>query len=162
MFTLGEIIDLAVRIEKNGEKLYRKAADEVSSPSLASLLEWLADQELEHGKWFKQLGRAVETRVEVPRLEEIGKEILRSVLGDQAFSINDVDFSRVEDINDLLALSLEFEKDTILFYEMLSEFIDYAETIRQLGRIIEEEQRHVELLEGFLEKGEVPKRGEPG
>jgi rubrerythrin len=158
MFTMGEIIDLAVRIEKNGEKVYRKAADEVSRPSLASLLEWLADQELEHEKWFKQLGRAAETRVEVPRLEEIGKEILRGVLGDQAFSINDVDFARVEDINDLLGLSLEFEKDTILFYEMLSEFIDDAETIRQLGRIIEEEYRHVEILEGFLEKGEVPGR----
>jgi rubrerythrin len=158
MFTLGEIIDLAVRIEKNGEKVYRKAADEVSNPSLASLLKWLADQELEHGKWFKQFGKAAETGVEVPRLEEIGKEILRGVLGDQAFSIDDVDFSRMEDIKDLLSVSLEFEKDTILFYEMLGEFIDDAETIRRLERIIEEENRHVEILEGFLEKRAVPGR----
>ncbi|MBW2096165.1 MAG: ferritin family protein [Deltaproteobacteria bacterium] len=159
MFTVGEIIDLAIRIEKNGEKIYRKAGGEVSDPSLASLLEWLADEELAHEKWFVQLGEEVEPNVEVPRLEEMGKEILRGVLGDQAFSIKEVDFSRMEDINDLLSLSLEFEKDTILFYEMLSEFIDDAETIRQLGRIIEEEHRHVEILEEFLEKGEVPERG---
>ena len=31
---MAEIIDLAVRIEKNGEKAYRKARDEVSNPSL--------------------------------------------------------------------------------------------------------------------------------
>lgn len=158
MFTIGEIIDLAIRIERNGEKIYRKAGNESSSPALASLLEWLADQEIEHEKWFLQLKEELETDVEVPQLEEMGKGILRGVLGDQAFSMNDVDFSRVEDINDLLLRSLEFEKDTILFYEMLGKFIDDVETNRQLARIIEEEQRHVELLEGFLEKGEVPGR----
>lgn len=160
MFTLGVIIDLAVRIERNGEKIYRKAGHEVSDPSLASLLEWLADEELEHEKWFVQLGEETEPNVEVPRLEEMEKEILRGVLGDQAFSMNDMDFSKAEEVNDLLFLSLEFEKDTILFYEMLGKFIDDVETDRQLGKIIDEEQRHVELLEGFLEKGEVPERGD--
>jgi rubrerythrin len=160
MFTLGEIIDLAIRIEKNGEKIYRKAGKEIANPSLSSLLEWLADEELEHEKWFLQLREGEETEEKIPQLEDMGKEILRSVLGDQAFSMNDIDFSKVEEVNDLLFLSLEFEKDTILFYEMLGKFIDDVETNRQLGKIIEEEQRHVELLEGFLEKGEVPKRGD--
>jgi rubrerythrin len=73
-------------------------------------------------------------------------------LGDQAFSIKDADFSKIEDINSLLELSVEFEKDTILFYEMLRAFIDDEETLSQLDKIIEEEKRHVQLLEEFLEK----------
>jgi len=155
MFTLGEIIELAVRIEKNGEDIYRKAQEEVSSPSLASMLQWLADDEVEHEKWFTQLKDGIETTVEDPKLEEMGKAILKGVLGDQAFSIKDVDFSKIEDINSLLELSVEFEKDTIIFYEMLSAFIDDEETLRQLDKIIEEENRHVQVLEEFLEKREA-------
>ena len=155
MFTLGEIIDLAIRIEKNGENTYRKAQEEVSNPSLASMLQWLAEEEVEHEKWFAQLKETVETTGEDPKLEEMGKAILQGVLGDQAFSIKDADFSKTEDINSLLELSIEFEKDTILFYEMLSTFIDDEETLRQLDKIIEEENRHVQVLEEFLEKKKV-------
>ena len=155
MFTLGEIIDLAIRIEKNGENTYRKAQEEVSNPSLASMLQWLAEDEVEHEKWFEKLKEEVETTEEDPKLEEMGKAILQSVLGDQAFSIKDADLSRIEDLNSLLELSVEFEKDTILFYEMLSAFIDDEETLRQLDKIIEEENRHVQVLEEFLEKKEA-------
>jgi rubrerythrin len=35
---------------------------------------------------------------------------------------------------------------------MLSAFIDDEETLSQLDKIIEEEKRHVQLLEEFLEK----------
>ena len=152
MFTLSEIIDLAIRIEKNGENAYRKAQEEVSNPSLASMLQWLAEEEVEHEKWFTQLKEKAATLAEDPKLEEMGKAILQGVLGDQTFSIKDADFSKIEDINSLLELSVEFEKDTVLFYEMLSAFIEDEETLSQLDKIIEEEKRHVQLLEEFLEK----------
>ena len=152
MFTLGEIIDLAIRIEKNGEEIYRKARAKTSDPSLASMLQWLADEEIEHEKWFIRFKREVETKSADPRLEEMGKRILEGILGKQAFSITDLDFSRIKDLNDLLELSIEFEKDTILFFEMLGDFIDDKKLTDQLGKIIEEENRHVELLEEFLLK----------
>ena len=152
MFTLGDIIDLAIRIEKNGEDAYRKAQEEVSNPSLASMLQWLAEQEIEHEKWFTQLKEKASTLAEDPKLEEMGKAILQGVLGDQTFSIKDADFSKIEDINSLLELSVEFEKDTVLFYEMLGAFIDDEEILGQLDKIIEEEKRHVQQLQEFLEK----------
>ena len=152
MFTLSEIIDLAIRIEKNGENAYRKAQEEVSNPSLASMLKWLAEEEVEHEKWFTRLKEKAGTLAEDPKLDEMGKAILQGVLGDQTFSIKDADFSKIGDINSLLELSVEFEKDTVLFYEMLSAFIDDEETLSQLDKIIEEEKRHVQLLEEFLEK----------
>ena len=152
MFTLNDIINLAIRIEKNGEDAYRKAQEEVSNPSLAAMLKWLAEEEVEHEKWFTRLREKVATVPEDPRLEEMGKTILGGVLGDQSFSIKDADFSKIEDVNSLLELSVEFEKDTILFYEMLSTFIDDKETLSQLDEIIEEEKHHVELIEEFLSK----------
>ena len=155
MFTLGEIIDLAIRIEKNGENAYRKAQKEVSEPSIASMLQWLADDEVEHEKWFTELKDGIKTVVEDPQLEEMGKAILGGVLGEQAFSIQDADFSKIETVESLLRLSLEFEKDTVLFYEMLIGFIDDEHTAGQLQKIIEEENRHIQVLKDFVERQEA-------
>jgi rubrerythrin len=150
MFTLGEIIDLAVRIETNGQKAYRKAQEQVTDPALASMLGWLADEEAEHEKWFPRLKENLKINQQDPKLEEMGKIILQGILGDQTFSIDDADFSKIGDLGSLLNLSVEFEKDTILFYEMLSTFIEDEQTLNYLNRIIEEENRHVRLLEDFL------------
>jgi rubrerythrin len=153
MFNLGDIIDIAVRSEKNGETTYRKAMKEVSDPDFSSVLDRLATDELEHEKWFESLREQVELPGVDPALEEMGKTMLQDILGDKAFSISEADFSRIEDIKGLLELSIEFETDTILFYEMIMAFIRDEKTIDSLSSIIAEENRHVRVLTESLEKG---------
>jgi len=150
MFSLADIIDMAVQIEKNGKDTYRKAQAQVSSDVVASMLQRLADDEAEHEKWFTQLKEKAKTTAQAPELEEMGRGILQNVLGDQAFSITDADFSRIENLKSLLELSIEFEKDTILFYQMLGSFIDDRGILNGLDKIIEEESRHVEQLSNSL------------
>ncbi len=156
MFTLGEIIDLAVRIEVNGQKASRKGRDQVSDPDLASMLGWLADEEARHENWFRRFRETADSPSEDPRLEEMGKAVLQGVLEDRAFSIDEADFSKMEDLNSLLTLSLEFEKDTALFYEMLGAFVEDKKVLEQLEQIIEEESSHARLLQDILEKKETP------
>ena len=155
MFSLGEIVDLAIQIEKNGEKSYRKAQKEVNSQELASILEWLANDEKEHEKWFISMKKEINEKIENPKLEEMGREILNSVLGEQAFSMDDADFSRIKDVDTLFELSLEFEKDTILFYEMIKDFIDDGKVLAGIDRIIKEENKHVKRLEELTSKSEI-------
>ena len=155
MFTLGEIIDLAIRIEKNGENTYRMAQNQVSSSELVLMLQELADDEAEHEKWFARLREDMNAGIEDPKLEEMGKTMLMTVLGDQAFSMNNADFSKMDNIMNLLELSLEFEKDTIIFYEMLKEFIEDKDVLSGIEKIIEEENRHVKHLEENIKKGEI-------
>lgn len=152
MFTLGEILDLAIRIEQNGEAAYRKAQKQAPHPALAALLGRLAEDEADHQKWFSRYKAEARIDQKDPNFEEMGKSILEGILGDQAFSIQEADFSRMEDLKSLLKLSLEFEKDTVLFYEMLSAFIEDEKTLNQLNRIIDEENRHVRLLEESLRR----------
>jgi rubrerythrin len=155
MFSLGEIVDLAVQIERNGERSYRKAQKEVSNQELASILEWLANDEREHEKWFLEMRKEIDEKTEDPKLEEMGREILNSVLGEQAFSMDDADFSRIKDIETLFYISLEFEKDTILFYEMIKDFIDDGKVLTGIDRIIKEEKKHVKRLEELTNKSET-------
>jgi rubrerythrin len=153
MFSMEEIIDLAIQIEKNGERVYRKAQGEISDPSLVSLLQWLADEEAEHAKWFSAMRFTIKETTDDAPLAERGKSILRGVLGGQAFSLEDANFSKIDQVQNLLRLAIEFEKDTMLFYEMIRSFIKDQETRDQLDAIIEEENRHAEVLEAFLHEG---------
>lgn len=155
MFSLGEIVDLAIQIEKNGERSYRKAQNEVNSSELASILEWLAKDEKEHEKWFTEMKKGIDEKIEDPKLDEMGREILNTVLGEQAFSMDDADFSRIKDINTLFEISIEFEKDTILFYEMIKDFIDDRKVLAGIDRIIKEERKHVKRLEELSTKSEI-------
>lgn len=155
MFAIEEIIDLAIKIEENGEKVFRNAAEKISNPSLVSLLQWLADEEVKHAKWFSELKQTVGKTTNDPRLAEIGKSILLGALGNETFSLKDADFSKIEQIKDLLTLSIEFERDTVLFYEMMRPFIEEKETLDHLDAIIEEENSHIRLLQESLDSGIV-------
>ena len=153
MFSLGDVLDLAVQIEKNGEKVYRNALKQVSNASLMSLLEWLADEEVQHARKFADFKQKVGETTDDPELEEMCRNILEGVLGTQAFSLQDADFSTMEGIEDLLKVAIEFEKDTVLFCEMIGNFIEEEETLEHLKVIIEEENLHVRSLQEFLDTG---------
>jgi rubrerythrin len=151
MFSIKEILDMAIRLERNGEAVYRNAIRNISSPQLVSLLKWMADEEVKHAEWFSELKKKLEARPQNPIGEEMSRELFKDLLGEQSFSLQDTDFSQVHRINDLIAIFIEFEKDTVLFYEMLEPFIENEETLQQLKEIIAEENRHIERLKEFLE-----------
>jgi len=150
MFTLKDIFNIAVQIENNGERVYRHISGNISNPKLIEILTWLADEEAAHAQWFNDLMGQAEKRIDDPGLEQMGKEILLDIIGDQSFSLEDIDPADLQDHETLLRLSVEFEKDTILFYEMLRPFVEDKETEKHLKEIIEEENRHVTALQEFL------------
>lgn len=154
MFTITDILDIAVKIEKNGEAVYRNAIEKISVPSLTTLLEWMADEEVSHAEWFLGLKQKAETNIENPFDQDIPHHILNATIGDQSFSLKEIDFSQVGDIADLINIFIEFEKDGILFYEMLQPFIQSEETLAQLNQIIAEEKRHIEKLREFMENSD--------
>jgi len=154
MFEIMEIIELALQIEKNGEKIYRNALKHVTNPDIYALLERLADEELNHVEWFSGLKEKIKSTTDDPELIETAKTILNSVLGDQAFSLKDVDFSKIDRVDDLLKLAIEFEKDTILFYDMIRTLLYSTEELDHLDQIIAEENQHVHIFQEILNSGD--------
>jgi rubrerythrin len=154
MFTIADIVDLAVQIEKNGERVYRNAAKKVPDSAFSSMLLRLADEELKHAKWFSEfMEGAAKTAAGDPQLEKMGKRLLQNTFGDQTFSLKDVNFSSLKDIKGLFEVAIEFQRDTVLFYEMMRSFVDEHETLHHLNTIIEEENSHIHLLQDLLERG---------
>ena len=155
MFSAKEIIDLAIKLEKNGEAVYRHAIAKVANSDLVPLLEWMADEEVKHADWFAELKDKLETENENPFAEEMGRELFNEMLGEKNFSLKDVDFSTIDNSDDLIRVFIEFEKDSIIFYEVLKPFVEDPVARQSLQQIIDEEKRHIEHLEGIADSKQI-------
>ena len=138
MFSVQDICDIAIQIEKNGEKVYRDAQKIAHDVKLRELLGWMADDEKRHIQWFLNLARNIQKTTKDPQIEALGKSLLRDSIGNQTFSLTQKKINQAVTIEQIIKQSIEFEKDTIIFYEMVSKFIDDEEIIAQIERIIEE------------------------
>ena len=149
MFSEREILEIAIRMEKNGENEYRRAMGTASDQALASLLEWMAAEEQEHGVFFSGLLEKLETLSESPFGIEMDATFLKDLIGGSALSLKSVDFAAVDSVDDLLDIFVGFEEDSILFYRMILPMIEDGETRSQVEKIITEEKKHISRLETF-------------
>lgn len=79
-------------------------------------------------------------------MEKMGRIMLRASVEEQTFSLDGADLAEVDDAENLLAMSIEFEQDTVAFYEMMRPFLRDPEAAETLDRIVEEERLHIEKL----------------
>ncbi|HKJ65684.1 MAG TPA: ferritin family protein [Desulfopila sp.] len=155
MFTIADIRNIAIQIERNGEKTYRQAAAKATDSEVARLLESMAEDEKRHAQWFEKIQVDQVVSEEQRQMEQVGKSILQDMVKDRTFSLEEDQLKSAENPEKILAASQAFEQDTILFYEMLSEFIDNSETMEQLQVIIAEEQKHHRQLAEILGESTV-------
>ena len=159
MFSIKEIFDMAIMLENNGEAIYRSAAENLSDPSLVSLMLWMAEEEVRHADWFSNRQREAVLVPSNPVADEMGRELFNDLLNGQNFSLDDVDFSRIDNVISMVKTFIEFEKDTVIFYQMLEAFLQDERTQRELKKIINEEERHIESLKAFISGGKILEAG---
>ena len=155
MFSAHEILNLAIKLEKNGETVYRNAIEKVAMPEFIALLDWMADEEVKHANFFSNLKLELETNLANPFIEEMSRELFDDLLGDKNFSLKEVDFSRIENTDELIGIFLEFEKDSVIFFKVLEPFVEDPVVREHLKKIIEEENRHIKHLQEFIGRREV-------
>ena len=154
MFSANELLDMAIKLEKNGEAVYRNAISKVVQPELIAMMEWMADEEVKHANFFSKLKLELETNRANPFMEEMSRELFDDLLGDKNFSLKEVDFSLIENSEDLIAVFIEFEKDSVIFYKVLEPFVEDPAARQQLKEIIEEENCHIQSLQEFIDRQE--------
>ncbi|MGD9016985.1 MAG: ferritin family protein [Desulfobacterales bacterium] len=153
MFTLNDVLDLAAQIEKNGERVYRTALHKIiDDPELSEMLAWMADEEARHAEHFDRMREERGEAPGEPLLEELGRSMLADVVANRSFSLEEVDFSRIDAVSDLIRIMIEFEKDTVAFYGVFRDFMVEAKEIDELDRIIADEEEHIRKLENCRSK----------
>lgn len=152
MFTLTDICNIAIQIELNGAEIYRNGAETTKNPKIAKTLSWMAKEEEDHAEWFRSIQSAQVLSSEQKEMEAIGRSLLQDIVKNNSFSLNSGQLTNTDELAEVISQSIEFEQDTILFYEILLDFLDDEETVRQLKDIIVEERNHVKKLEDMREQ----------
>ncbi len=158
MFNIDEIFEIAEQIERNGVKFYTKAAEKFVEYSKKSMLLKLADMEKEHENRFHTM------RLELARKESQisqfldpqneAKLYLHSIANSKVFDLKSDPVERlgkIETVSDVLKVAIDLEKDSIIFYLGIKEFVPAELGKDKIDLIVKEEMGHVKILTDLLE-----------
>jgi rubrerythrin len=151
MFTVNDLIDIAVRMEKNGEARYLAAKKQIKEKKLQSFLQWMADEEADHCQWFENKKHHWVPETHQTDLETMLPDVIKEMMGDKALSLDDVNFSQVGSARALFEIFVSFENDTILFYEFLQTFIQEPDVLAGLEKIVAQEKKHVAEIQKMIQ-----------
>jgi rubrerythrin len=152
MFNLRDVLDMAIQIERNGESVYRRALARTEDQELIEMLSWMAEEEARHATHFSDIRQKLSLEVDNILMDELGKLMLESIVGNRSFSLEEIDFSKIEEVNDLLKIMITFEKDTIEFYGLFRNLLTDAAEQARLDDIIADEEQHIRKLEECRDK----------
>ncbi len=157
-FTADEIFEVAVRIEANGASFYRKAAANQSEDINRSFLEQLAKMEDHHQSTFKNMRSTLKPNEKQTTVFDPNQEtaqylaVMADTHGGEGSPTAADSLTGNETIQEIIDIAIGLEKESILFYLGLKDFVPPEYGQDKLDRIIREEQRHIVQLNGFRKK----------
>lgn len=156
-FNAFEVFEIAERIERNGAKFYRRAAELFDDSRVHNMFLKLAEWEVAHEKVFANMRKELSEQGPEMRTFEVENEVVfdaQSMAGLAVFGnrINpSAELTGKESIKDILKIAIEKEKDTIIFYTGLKDFVSASAGKDKITDIIKEEMHHVRILNQSLE-----------
>ncbi len=149
-FNADDIFEMAERMERNGAKFYRTAAEKVADSSAKDFLLELAGMEDEHEKTFALLRADLSQKEKTATVFDPEGEsalYLRALADSEVFFKKEIDVSSMEEI---LKAAITAEKDSIVFYLGMMQFVPEELGKDKLGMIIKEEMGHIKILSNEL------------
>jgi rubrerythrin len=147
-FTGGEIIEVAIQIEKNGLYFYRSLAGILDQDDIIELFLHLAGEEEKHIKSFNSLYESLKDyKPEIADEEEYysyikmfadmnvftKKEGLENMIG------------KIHKKEDALNMAISFEKDSILFFAEIKDMVKTSQK-EAVDNLINQEKEHLKKL----------------
>ena len=157
-FNANEMFEMAIRIEENGTRFYRKAAGLQSDSSNRQMLEKLAIMEDHHQTVFREmrkgLSEADKTATVFDPQNEASQYLsaMADAHGGEGSPTAADSLSGKESIAEIVDIAIGLEKESILFYIGLKDMIPPQYGQEKLEKIIKEEQKHVVQLNALRRK----------
>lgn len=147
LFTTSDVLQFAVRMEENGGRFYREAADRSKNSEVKKLFDSLASDEAEHKKTFEEF-LSKETLIE-PREDYPGEYLsyLHDYIDGKIFVALD-DKSAMSESSKVAAtldFAIQREMEAIHYYQELKSVVP-VEDHPTLDKIINEERKHFKQL----------------
>ncbi len=146
MYSINEILDIAVELEEAGYEFYSTCIDKYDDQVIKDLFKFLADEEQVHRELFLSMKLGDEDKKGVFTEEYF--LYMKSIGGGRIFSDeNERNFDKIDTAEDAIKKAFHDEKESILLYsELKTHYSSDAEALALLDRIIAEERNHVMKL----------------
>jgi rubrerythrin len=155
-FNADEIFEMAEQIERNGAQFYRNMAQKTKYPSASKFLLDFAAMEEQHEKIFASMRSELSAREKEPIVfdpEGVGTEYLRALADMRVFDKNaDKEFVLPEGLTEkektekILWAAMGIEKESIVFYVGMKEYVPENLGKGKIDGIIKEEMKHIRAL----------------
>lgn len=150
----NDIIEMAIKIEKRGYTFYNEASKKVDiNTSTKELFTQLRDEEVKHEETFRNLRNRldlIQLTDEINWSEE--EDYIGSMVNERLFDSPDKVIQLVKDAkntDELIDLAIDFEKETLHYFQSISKYITERKAKAALEEIINEEITHIKRLKEF-------------
>ncbi len=155
LLNASEILQFAIRIEENGEKIYRQFSETMKDSSIKKLFGYLTDEEVKHKKTFKDMVSKIK---EYKPSESYSGEYfayLRAYTDNIIFTHKNLDkeLAKIKDALAAIEFGIRREIDSILYYLEVKNIVPESQQ-KEILKIVEEERGH------FLKLKELKKNYE--
>jgi rubrerythrin len=156
-FNAFEVFEIAEQIERNGTNFYIRAAELVDDPDTCQMFLRLAEWEKEHELFFARMKEQLsekDRQQNTPEPDDLLPDA-RVMAGLAVFGIRSEPAEELrgrQSRTDILRRAVEKEKDSIVFYHGLKEFVPAEADKEKIDDIIKEEMKHIVILDQSLKE----------
>lgn len=151
-YNADEVFEMAEQIERNGAKFYRRAAELASEAGASEMMQELAEMEDEHEKTFAKMRADLyeeERKSVVFDPDDEAAFYLRAMADNHVFDTKVDPSARLtgeESREEVLRMAIGLEKDSIVFYVGMKQFVPERLGKSRMDGIIQEEYGHIATL----------------
>jgi len=158
-FNAFEVFEIAEQIERNGANFYIRAAELFEDPDICQMFLRLAEWEKEHEQFFAQMKQQLSEQNRQKNTSE-AEDLLpdpRVIAGLAVFGMRSDPAEELrgrQEKTDIIRRAVGKEKDSVVFYHGLKEFVPAGADKAKIDDIIKEEMRHIVILDQSLKQYE--------
>ena len=148
LFSGGELLEIAMDIERNGAAFYQVLANQTKDKDTRAVYEHLAEEEKKHLNTFQGMLSTVGKYQPPEAYAEDYMLYLKSLADSSVFS--DVDQAKekarkVSSESEAIDIGIQAEKESVLFYTEMQNFVKPADQ-KAVSWVIDEEKAHLRRL----------------
>ena len=142
-FKASEFLQVAIRIEENGEKLYHHAGTLSDDPKIKELFAFLAGEETKHKRIFTEMVSKLGTYEPPETYPGEYFAYLRAYADSLVFSPEEAEeeLEDILDVDEAVEFAMEREIESILYYLEAKALVPKGQA-EALDKVVSEERRH--------------------
>jgi rubrerythrin len=149
-YTVQEIVEIAIEIEKNGEEFYHIMAESSNTVPLRDLFNYLSAEENKHKQKFAEILKLVggyQISDIYYATEYMG--YMKAIADERVFTkdIAFIDLAReLVSPKEAIDVAVAFEKDTIIFLHEMLDMFGQSDNKNAIEQLLSEERMHIRKL----------------